>query len=114
MIFRQLFDHKTYTYTYLLAEQEAGKALLIDPVIEKVELYQQLINEFDLQLCYAIDTHLHADHITALGRLRELYGCETVHGKQTRAHGISSTHRRRRHHCTGQAQFKRTLYPGTH
>ncbi|MCX4028384.1 MBL fold metallo-hydrolase [Endozoicomonas sp. SM1973] len=85
MLFRQLFDEATWTYTYLLAEHEGGQALLIDPVREKVPQYQQLIRELKLQLIYAIDTHVHADHITALGKLRELYGCETIFGERTQA-----------------------------
>lgn len=85
MLFRQLFDEATWTYTYLLAECEGGKALLIDPVREKIPLYQQLIHELNLTLVYAIDTHVHADHITALGKLRSLYQCETVFGEQTQA-----------------------------
>lgn len=62
--------------------------MLIDPVLDKVELYQQLIEELQLQLAYAINTHVHADHITALATLRQLYGCKTVHGEHSRAQRI--------------------------
>lgn len=89
MIFRQMFDQSTWTYTYLLADCEGGKALIIDPVLEKMEKYQQLIAELDLQLAYAIDTHVHADHVTALAALREVYQCETVHGETSKAQGIT-------------------------
>jgi sulfur dioxygenase len=67
MIFRQLFDSVSGTYTYILASRCGGEALIMDPVIEKVERYIQLIHELDLKLVKAVDTHLHADHITGLG-----------------------------------------------
>jgi len=63
MIFRQLFDSASGTYTYLLASRPGGEALIIDPVLEKVDRYLQLIRELDLKLVKAVDTHLHADHI---------------------------------------------------
>ncbi len=85
MIFRQLFERETYTYTYLVADRAGGKAILIDPVKEEVPKYLQLLDELDLELLYAIDTHVHADHVTALGDLREKTGCATVMGKQSAA-----------------------------
>ena len=85
MLFRQLFDRETYTYTYLVADRIGGKAILIDPVKEEVPKYLQLLEELDLELLYAIDTHVHADHVTALGELREKTGCTTVMGKQSAA-----------------------------
>ncbi|MFZ0069450.1 MAG: MBL fold metallo-hydrolase, partial [Pseudolabrys sp.] len=66
MIFRQLFDHVSSTYSYLLASRSGGEALIIDPVLEKVDRYLHLIKELDLKLVKAVDTHLHADHITGL------------------------------------------------
>jgi len=60
MIFRQLFDSVSGTYTYLLASRRGGEALIIDPVLEKIQRYIQLINELDLRLVKAVDTHLHA------------------------------------------------------
>jgi hypothetical protein len=68
MIFRQLFDSVSGTYTYLLASRRGGEALIIDPVIEKVDRYLQLIDELDLKLVKAVDTHLHADHVTGSAR----------------------------------------------
>ncbi len=85
MLFRQLFERETYTYTYLVADRVGGKAILIDPVKEEVPKYLQLLEELDLELLYAIDTHVHADHVTALGDLREKTGCATVMGKQSAA-----------------------------
>ncbi len=89
MIFRQLFDPISSTYTYLLAERTGGEALLIDPVRDNVEQYLQAIEELDLQLVTAIDTHVHADHITGLGLLRDSTGCATALGEQTRAQCVS-------------------------
>lgn len=85
MIFRQLFDSVSGTYTYLLASRLGGEALIIDPVIEKVDRYLQLVRELDLKLVKAVDTHLHADHITGLGALRDHTHCITVMGEQTKA-----------------------------
>jgi glyoxylase-like metal-dependent hydrolase (beta-lactamase superfamily II)/rhodanese-related sulfurtransferase len=89
MIFRQLFDSVSGTYTYLLASRHGGEALIIDPVLEKVDRYLQLVRELDLRLVKAVDTHLHADHITGLGALRDRTHCITVMGEQTHADVVS-------------------------
>ena len=89
MIFRQLFDSVSGTYTYLLASRRGGEALIIDPVIEKVDRYLQLIGELDLKLVKAVDTHLHADHVTGLGALRDRTHCITVMGEQSKADVVS-------------------------
>jgi sulfur dioxygenase len=89
MIFRQLFDSVSGTYTYLLASRRGGEALIIDPVLEKVERYIQLINELDLKLIKAVDTHLHADHITGLGALRDRTHCVTVMGENSKVDVVS-------------------------
>jgi glyoxylase-like metal-dependent hydrolase (beta-lactamase superfamily II)/rhodanese-related sulfurtransferase len=89
MIFRQLFDATSGTYTYLLASRRGGEALIIDPVLEKVERYLQLVRELDLKLVKAADTHLHADHVTGLGALRDRTQCITVMGEQTHADVVS-------------------------
>ena len=83
MIFRQLFDSQSSTYTYLLASRAGGEALIIDPVLERVDRYLKLIEELDLKLVKAVDTHLHADHITGLGALRDHTKCITVMGEQS-------------------------------
>ena len=85
MIFRQLFDSTSGTYSYLLASRRGGEALIIDPVLEKVDRYLQLLRELDLKLVKAVDTHLHADHITGLGALRDRTHCITVMGEQSEA-----------------------------
>src|SRR6476660_5513922 len=89
MIFRQLFDAVSGTYSYLLASRADGEARIIDPVLEKVDRYLQLIRELDLRLVKAVDTHLHADHITGLGALRDRTHCITVMGEQTKADVVS-------------------------
>ncbi len=85
MIFRQLFDSVSGTYSYLLASRAGGEALMIDPVLEKVDRYCQLLRELDLKLVKAIDTHLHADHVTGLGSLRDRTHCMTIMGEQSKA-----------------------------
>ncbi len=89
MIFRQLFDGVSGTYSYLLASRRGGEALIIDPVLEKVDRYLQLVHELDLKLVKAVDTHLHADHITGLGALRDRTRCITVMGEQSKADVVS-------------------------
>jgi len=89
MIFRQLFDSVSGTYTYLLASRRGGEALVIDPVLEKVDRYLQLIDELDLKLVKAVDTHLHADHITGLGALRDRTHCITVMGENSQVDVVS-------------------------
>ena len=89
MIFRQLFDSVSGTYTYLLASRRGGEALIIDPVLEKVDRYLQLVAELDLKLVKAVDTHLHADHITGLGALRDRTHCITVMGEMSKVDVVS-------------------------
>src|SRR5436309_407581 len=89
MIFRQLFDSTSGTYTYLLASRRGGEALIVDPVLEKVDRYIQLVNELDLRLVKAVDTHLHADHITGLGALRDRTHCVTVMGERSKVDVVS-------------------------
>jgi sulfur dioxygenase len=89
VIFRQLFDSASSTYTYLVASRHGGEALIIDPVLEKVERYLQLLRELDLHLVKALDTHLHADHITGSAALRDRTHCVTVMGEQTKADIVS-------------------------
>ncbi len=90
MIFRQLFDHASSTYSYLIASRQGGEALLVDPVLENTDQYTQLTRELDLRLVLAVDTHIHADHITGLGQLREQTGCITAMGEMTQAECLST------------------------
>ena len=89
MIFRQLYDITSGTYTYLIASRRGGEALIVDPVLEKVDRYLQLMRELDLHLVKAVDTHLHADHITGLGALRDRTHCVTVMGEQSQVDVVS-------------------------
>ena len=89
MIFRQLFDSTSFTYTYLLASRRGGEAVIIDPVLEKVDRYLQLLDELDLKLVKAVDTHVHADHITGLGALRDRTKCITIMGEQSQVDVVS-------------------------
>lgn len=83
MLFRQLFDKTSFTYTYLLASRQGGEALLIDPVFEHTDRYLKLLEELDLKLVKVVDTHVHADHVSAMGALRDATRCVTVMGDQS-------------------------------
>lgn len=89
MLFRQLFERESSTYSYLIASRRGGEALLVDPVKEELPKYLQLIRELDVRLVFAIDTHVHADHVTALGDLRSETSCTTIMGAQTKAECVS-------------------------
>lgn len=94
-MFRQFFERESSTYTYLLAAgperpmASVREAILIDPVREDAEKYLQFLREHKLTLRYAIDTHVHADHVTALGALRDATGCQTVMGVQSKSECVS-------------------------
>ena len=89
MIFRQLFEGESSTYSYLLASRRGGEALIIDPVLEKVGRYLQLMQELEVKLVKALDTHLHADHVTGVGALRDRTHCITVMGEQSNVDVVS-------------------------
>lgn len=78
MLFRQLFDLESSTYTYLLADEETREAVLIDPVIEQIDRDLGLLEELELRLIYVLDTHVHADHVTGAGAIRERTGAKNV------------------------------------
>jgi sulfur dioxygenase len=89
VIFRQLFEPVSCSYAYLLASRRGGEAIIIDPVLEKVDRYLQLMRDLDVRLVTAVDTHRHADHITGLGALRERTRCTTVMGEQSKLDVVS-------------------------
>jgi len=89
MLFRQLFDKESSNYTYLLASGRGREALIIDPVKEQTPAYLALIDQLDLKLVRGLDTHTHADHVTALGDLRDATGCMTLMGEFTQAECVS-------------------------
>jgi sulfur dioxygenase len=78
MLFRQLLDQETGTYTYLIADQTTKAAILVDPVLEQVDRDLKWLKELGLTLKICLETHIHADHITGTGKLRELTGCEGI------------------------------------
>jgi glyoxylase-like metal-dependent hydrolase (beta-lactamase superfamily II) len=78
IILRQLFDEKTWTYSYIIGDPLTGRAVIIDPVLDKIDRDLQLLKELELTLVYILDTHIHADHITGSGKLREKTGAKIV------------------------------------
>ena len=88
MILKQLFDQKSSTYTYLIASSKGREALIIDPVLENVENYIKLLTNLDLRLVKVIDTHIHADHITGAGKLKDNTKCITIMGNHTPANAV--------------------------
>ena len=85
MIFKQVFDTKSSTYTYIIASAKGREAVIIDPVIENVESYIKLLQELDLKLVKVIDTHIHADHVTGASKLKQATNCSTLMGEHTPA-----------------------------
>jgi glyoxylase-like metal-dependent hydrolase (beta-lactamase superfamily II) len=88
MIFKQVFDAKTSTYTYIIASAKGREAVIIDPVLENVDEYIQLLNELDLKLVKVIDTHIHADHVTGATKLKQATNCTTLMGEHTPADAV--------------------------
>ena len=89
MIFEQLFDKTSSTYTYLISSGPGREALIIDPVLEHVDNYINILNKLNLKLVKVIDTHIHADHITGMSELKNKTNCETVMGDKTPADIVS-------------------------
>ena len=88
MLFHQLFDKSSSTYTYLIASAKGREALIIDPVLENIEEYIKLLNKLDLKLVKVIDTHIHADHITAASKLKNKTNCTTIMGEHTPSNAV--------------------------
>ena len=88
MIFKQVFDTKSSTYTYIIASAEGREALIIDPVLENVEDYIKILNQLNLKLVKVIDTHIHADHVTGAGKLRDKTKCVTIMGEHTPTNAV--------------------------
>ena len=88
MIFKQVFDQKSSTYTYLIASSKGREALIIDPVLDNVEDYLKLLTELDLKLVKVIDTHIHADHITAMNELNKRTNCSRIMGEKSKSEVI--------------------------
>ena len=88
MLFRQLFDKTSSTFTYMIASAKGREALIIDPVLDNINEYIGLLNELDLRLVKVIDTHIHADHITGASKLKDQTNCTTIMGEQTPANAV--------------------------
>ena len=88
MLFRQLFDTKSSTYTYLIASAKGREALIIDPVEENVDEYVNHLKELDLKLVKVIDTHIHADHVTGASKLKNNTNCSTIMGENSPAETV--------------------------
>ena len=88
MIFKQIFDKKSSTYTYLIASAKGREALIIDPVLENVNEYTNILKELDLKLVKVIDTHIHADHVTGASKLKDITKCSTIMGDHTPAESV--------------------------
>ena len=88
MIFKQVFDRKSSTYTYLIASSKGREALIIDPVLENVDDYLKLLTKLDLRLVKVIDTHIHADHVTGASKLKDKTKCATIMGENTPADSV--------------------------
>ena len=89
MIFKQLFDDKSSTYTYIVSSGKGREALIIDPVIEHTHIYVDLLNSLDLRLVKVIDTHIHADHISAMAELKERTNCQTIMGERSKSEVVN-------------------------
>ena len=112
MIFRQLYDLESSTYTYLCGDEQTKKAILIDPVIAQTEIYLQLLEQLGLSLDKALDTHTHADHVTALGELRARTGCTTMMGEQSEADCVSLKFSHDDEISAGNIRLKAIYTPG--
>ena len=88
MIFKQIFDKKSSTYTYLIASAKGREALIIDPVIENISEYISVLKGLDLKLVKVIDTHIHADHVTGASKLKDITNCSTIMGAHTPADSV--------------------------
>ena len=88
MIFKQIFDTKSSTYTYVIASAKGREAVIIDPVLENVDEYIQLLKELNLKLVKVIDTHIHADHVTGASKLKQATNCTTLMGEHTPADAV--------------------------
>ena len=88
MVFKQVFDQKSSTYTYLIASAKGREALIIDPVLDNVAKYIKLLKELDLKLVKVIDTHIHADHVTGASKLKDITNCSTIMGDHTPAETV--------------------------
>ena len=88
MVFKQLFDTKSSTYTYIISSGKGREALIIDPVIENTDEYIKFLKNLELKLVKVIDTHIHADHITGLNELNKRTNCTRIMGEKSKSEVI--------------------------
>jgi len=112
MIRRQYFDRESSTYTYLIADPASSEAALIDPVLERTEQYLKILEELGLSLKFVLDTHTHADHISAAGELRRLTSCKTVLGAQSASDCVDVLLRGDETLDVGELELKALYTPG--
>ena len=89
MIFKQLFDTKSSTYTYFISSGKGREALIIDPVIEHTPEYLKILDDLEMNLVKVIDTHIHADHISGMAELRKNTNCQTLMGENSKSEVVS-------------------------
>ena len=94
MIFEQLFDTKSSTYTYIISSGKGREAIIIDPVIEHTDEYIKVLENLELKLVKVIDTHIHADHVTGLNELNQRTNCIRIMGENSKSEAVSYTHLR--------------------
>lgn len=111
-IFYQLFEHESSTYTYLLADPESKDAVIIDPVIETIERDLNLVKELGLKLKYILDTHIHADHITAAGEIRTRTGAKSAVSENARVGCIDLSLKDGQELELGNKKIKALMTPG--
>ena len=112
MIFKQLFDNKSSTYTYLIASDKGREALIIDPVLENIDDYISLLAELNLKLVKVIDTHIHADHITALNELNKRTNCTRIMGERSKSEVIDLKVKENDNIKIDKINFKAIYTPG--
>ena len=112
MLFHQLFDKNSSTYTYLIASAKGREALIIDPVLENIAQYIKLLNDLDLKLVKVIDTHIHADHITAASKLKNKTNCTTIMGEHTPSNAVEIKVKDNEIICVDKLEIKVIYTPG--
>ena len=89
MIFKQLFDTESSTYSYIISTGKGREALIIDPVIEHTSEYLKILEDLELNLVKVIDTHIHADHVSAMAELKNRTNCQTLMGENSKSEVVS-------------------------
>ncbi len=112
MIFRQFFDKQTSTYTYVVGSKKNKESLIIDPVLDNVNRYLEFLNQNKLKLLFALDTHIHADHISGMSLLNEKTGCKLLMGEHTTAEGLSKKLHNNEEFNVGDMIVKTIFTPG--